>query len=244
MESCDWPSRFLDLKREIFSAITEEHLTASWNDLLHELGERTDRAHPNVLKAAVWLDNLYHVKSGKTPEGVDLSVPLVYADRLQIRHPGDVHPPHDNLSGKWRQHDPYGLEHCLGARSSLETAPTQGTLRVFSDVALSNAYTILHISTPDFPGVASQVTSFKGPTPTPNLYPHLRLEETMTSVAKVNPGDILFWRGDVVHSVETEHSGDEDSADTFRNSTYIASQFQAFLTGENPPDFARATDIK
>jgi hypothetical protein len=41
MQSCDWPSRFLDLKREIVSATTEDRLTASWNDLLNELAQRT-----------------------------------------------------------------------------------------------------------------------------------------------------------------------------------------------------------
>ncbi|KIJ14412.1 hypothetical protein PAXINDRAFT_100134 [Paxillus involutus ATCC 200175] len=273
------------------------------------------RAHPNVLKATVWLNNLYHVKSGKTPEGVDLSVPLVYADRFRIRHPGvqwDANPPHvdggsierwedanfrrcfqDILSGNWRQHDPYGLEHRLDARSSLygrpsqatvfrtfqgwlamsETAPTQGTLRVFPDVALSNAYTILRpffrptvpldsadildaknwkfdISTPDFPGIRSQGTGFEGPMPTPDLHPHMRLEETMTSVPKVNPGDMVFWHCDVVHSVEMEHTGNNDSAvmyipalpKTPQNSTYITKQLQTFLTGENPPDFAKAKE--
>ena len=55
------------------------------------------RAHPNVLKASVWLNNLYRVKSGKTLDGVDLSVPLTYADRFRIRHPGGhwgYFPPH------------------------------------------------------------------------------------------------------------------------------------------------------
>ena len=46
------------------------------------------RAHPNVLRASAWLNNLYRAKSGKTLEGVDLSVPLTYADRFRIRHPG------------------------------------------------------------------------------------------------------------------------------------------------------------
>ena len=46
-----WPSRFLDLKREIVSATTQERLTASWNDLLNELATRTAeiaRAGPDV----------------------------------------------------------------------------------------------------------------------------------------------------------------------------------------------------
>jgi ectoine hydroxylase-related dioxygenase (phytanoyl-CoA dioxygenase family) len=34
----------------------------------------------------------------------------------------------------------------------------------------------------------------------------------MISVPDVNPGDTVFWHCDVVHSVEQEHTGAEDSA--------------------------------
>ena len=47
----EWPSSFLDLKRELVSATTQERLTASWNDLLGELTTRTAeiaQAGPNV----------------------------------------------------------------------------------------------------------------------------------------------------------------------------------------------------
>ncbi|KAF8135193.1 hypothetical protein EV363DRAFT_1322754 [Boletus edulis] len=273
------------------------------------------RAHPNVLKASAWLNNLYYVKSGKTLEGVDLSVPLTYADRFRIRHPGGHwgnFPPHidsgaierwedesfrrcyeDILTGNWRQHDPYELENRLNARISLygrpgqasvfrsfqgwlamsETGPTQGTLRVFPDVQLSNAYVILRpffrptvpedspdildpknwkfdISTADFPGIFPLDRGYKGPLPTPKQHPHLRLEETMTSVPQVYPGDMVFWHCDMVHSVETEHTGSTDSAvmyigavpKTPQNSAYIVKQAQTFLVGQNPPDFAKLTD--
>jgi hypothetical protein len=69
----------------------------------------------------------------------------------------------DILSGDWKKHDPYALSGRLEARSSLygranqatvfrtfqgwlamsETAPTEGTLKVFPDLLLSNAYIIL-----------------------------------------------------------------------------------------------------
>ena len=66
------------------------------------------RAHPNVLKASAWLNNLYHAKSGNTLEGVDLSVPLTYADRFRIRHPGGnwaSFPPHVDGMSPRRIHD-------------------------------------------------------------------------------------------------------------------------------------------
>ncbi|KAG1736520.1 hypothetical protein EDB19DRAFT_1896026 [Suillus lakei] len=263
------------------------------------------RAHPNVLKVSNWINNLYRATTDKKMEGVDLDVPLVYADRVSIRHPGvqwDIHPPHvdggsierwedtnfrrcfaDILSGNWRQHDPYELEGRLDARASLygrpgqaavfrtfqgwlamsKTAPTQGTLKVFPDVLLSNAYTMLRpffrptvpldskdildaknwvfdISTPDFPGIQPHDSGWVGPRPTPDLHPHLRLGDTMTSIPKVNPGDMVFWHCDVVHSVE-EHSGFHDSAavpQTPQNTAYVKKQAETFLAGTNPPDFA------
>jgi hypothetical protein len=153
--------------------------------------------------------------------------------------------------------------------SMSETAPTQGTLRVFPDVKLSNAYIMLRpffrptvpedsadildpknwkfdISTADFPGIshASWGTGYIGPSPTPQLHPHLKLEETMTSVPKVFPGDMVFWHCDAVHSVETEHTGTTDSAvmyipavpKTPHNLAYIAKQAETFIAGQNPPD--------
>jgi hypothetical protein len=40
----------------------------------------------------------------------------------------------------------------------------------------------------------------------------MRLEDSMTSVPKVNPGDGVFWHCDVVHAVEPDHIGKGDSA--------------------------------
>ncbi|KAG6844690.1 hypothetical protein H0H87_004665 [Tephrocybe sp. NHM501043] len=118
---------------------------------------------------------------------------------------------------------------------SSETAPTQGTLRVYPDVLLANSYIILRpffrptasagspefldaqswqfdISSPEFPGIYAKDGGYAGPRPTPELHPHLELEKTMTSVPKVYPGDTVFWHCDVVHAVEEEHTGIGDSA--------------------------------
>ncbi|KAG6853314.1 hypothetical protein C0991_005240 [Blastosporella zonata] len=165
----------------------------------------------------------------------------------------------DILSGNWSSHDPYELNGRLEASSSRygrpnqssvfrtfqgwlamsETAPTQGTLRVFPDVLLANAYLILRpffqptasvdspdflkadnwefdVSSPEFPGIYHRDGGFAGPRPTPELHPHLELEKTMMSVPKVYPGDTVFWHCDVVHSVEEEHTGAGDSAEIRR----------------------------
>ncbi|KAI0045073.1 DUF1479-domain-containing protein [Auriscalpium vulgare] len=269
------------------------------------------RAHPNVLNATTFLNNLYHTKDGKAPDGVDLSAPLSYADRFRIRRPGvawEVHPPHidggaierwedetfrqcfaDILSGDWRKHDAYDLEDRINARSSLygrpgqatvfrtyqgwlalsPTGPRQGTIQFFPDVLLSNAYLILRpffsyrapsaptpasaleasnwtydISTPDFPGIFAVNGGFAGRL-TVKDHPHLRLDTTMTSVPDVGAGDMVFWHCDLVHSVETVHTGAHDSAvmyipavpTTPQNAAYIARQNAAFVAGVTPPDF-------
>ena len=58
------------------------------------------RSHPNILAATAWLSKLYHVQVvdkgnskkneqlANTLEGVDLNVPLMYADRFRIRTAG------------------------------------------------------------------------------------------------------------------------------------------------------------
>ncbi|KAJ7861122.1 hypothetical protein B0H14DRAFT_3863581 [Mycena olivaceomarginata] len=194
----------------------------------------------------------------------------------------------DIVSGQWTKHDPYALEPHLEARTSLyrkpnystsnvfrtfqgwlalsKTAPGQGTLKVFPDVLLSNAYIILRpffrplvpldskeildvdISTPDFPGIICLDSGFGGPKPTTELHPHLLLDATMTSVPAVNPGDTVFWHCDVVHSVEEELTGSEDSAVMYipavpltpANAHYVECQKGNFFKGVPPPDFPTA----
>jgi len=196
----------------------------------------------------------------------------------------------DILSGNWPDHDPYDLEGRINARSSLygrpgqstvfrtyqgwlalsETAPHEGTLKVFPSVILSNSYTIMRpffrfngpdnadleatldpknwvydTSHPDFPGIYSQGPGFTGPRPNTSSHPHLRLDDTMVSVPKVYPGDMVFWHCDVIHSVEVEHVGKEDSCVMYipavpftpANAEYVKRQRETFLKGATPPDF-------
>ncbi|KAF9266404.1 DUF1479-domain-containing protein [Marasmius fiardii PR-910] len=150
------------------------------------------------------------------------------------------------------------------------TGPSRGTLRVFPDVLLSNAYIILRpffrptlspdsnnflkpeswvfdISYPEFPGLFPRDGGFYGPRPTVETHPHMLLEQTMTSVPEVAPGDAVFWHCDVVHAVEPEHHGQEDSAvmyipavpSTPINQAYVEKQRETFLNGVTPPDFPK-----
>lgn len=149
-----------------------------------------------------------------------------------------------------------------------DTKPNEGTLQVFPDIKLSNSYLILRpffrplehpvssnpldpqnwefdISSPDFPGIYPVGEYYLGPRPDTNTHPHLRLDKTMVSVPHVRPGDMMFWHCDLIHAVESEHHGQNDSSvmyipavpATTQNKEYIIRQKQTFLIGKPPPDF-------
>ncbi|PWN53064.1 DUF1479-domain-containing protein [Violaceomyces palustris] len=78
-----------------------------------------------------------------------------------------------------------------------------------------------------------------------STHPHLRLGETMTSIPKVEPGDMVLWHCDQVHSVEARHCGKGDSSvmyipaipTTKVNFDYVLQQSRDFRRGSPPPDF-------
>ncbi|KAJ7018529.1 hypothetical protein C8F04DRAFT_1207065 [Mycena alexandri] len=228
--------------------------------------------HPGIM----WGRHPPHIDGGAIERWEDENFPACFADIL---------------SGEWSKHDPYALEPRLDAQTSLygrpgqstvvrafqgwlaisKTGPGQGTLKVFPDILLSNAYIIMRpffrplvsldskdildaknwafdMSTPDFPGIFIRDNGFWGLRPTTELHPHLLLDATMTSVPAVNPGDTIFWHCDVVHSVEPEHTGSEDSAVMYipavpltpTNARYVERQKDHFLKGVPPPDYATA----
>ncbi|TRM65073.1 hypothetical protein BD626DRAFT_240198 [Schizophyllum amplum] len=154
-----------------------------------------------------------------------------------------------------------------------ETGPHKGTLRVFPDILLSNCYIILRpffkplvdptspdaldaknwafdITSPNFPGIYERDGGYGGPRPTERFHPHLALDKTMISIPDVKPGDAVFWHTDVIHSVEEEHLGNEDSAvmyigavpSTPGNLEYIKRQAERFVNGVAPPDYARTLE--
>ncbi|OQE32550.1 hypothetical protein PENFLA_c001G05318 [Penicillium flavigenum] len=100
------------------------------------------RSHPNMLAAQSWMNQLYRADADQK---IDLSVPLTYCDRVQIRPPGDKHfglPPHVDgggverwedpsynhvyrkiFQGKWREYNPWDLTGRLDANMNMYEAP-------------------------------------------------------------------------------------------------------------------------
>ncbi|KAJ5578830.1 hypothetical protein N7450_007697 [Penicillium hetheringtonii] len=100
------------------------------------------RSHPNMLATQSWMNQLY---SAAPDQKIDLSVPLTYCDRVQIRPPGDRHfglPPHVDgggverwedqaynhvyrkiFQGKWKEYDPWDLTGRLDANMNMYEAP-------------------------------------------------------------------------------------------------------------------------
>ncbi|TFK74767.1 DUF1479-domain-containing protein [Pluteus cervinus] len=149
-----------------------------------------------------------------------------------------------------------------GWTSMSSTGPNEGTLRVLPFLKLSTAYIMLR---PFFRPKSStstsleaddwvldlEATSFPGSQirKTQELndktHPHLRLDKTMVSIPRVEPGDQVFWHCDVVHAVEAQHKGLSDSSVlyipavplTLHNAVYLRDQRINFLSGLPAPDF-------
>lgn len=157
-----------------------------------------------------------------------------------------------------------------GWLSMSETQADEGTLRVLPLLKETTAYIILrpffkpllprsHFSTqqeylhrenwvfdlddPHFPGC----TLGRNIELSDETHPHLRLNETMTSIPKVEPGDMALWHCDLVHAVESQHRGapGKDSSVMYIpaipltkvNFAYVREQRRAFEAGIPPNDF-------
>ncbi|RPD57920.1 DUF1479-domain-containing protein [Lentinus tigrinus ALCF2SS1-7] len=150
------------------------------------------------------------------------------------------------------------------------TGPGEGTLRVLPMLPLATAYVILRpffSLRPELAGGFNDAadipldadawvldldsSAFPGSTPgktqaiTPVTHPHLRIDKTIVSLPRVEPGDQVYWHTDVIHAVETEHNGTEDSSVLYipavplteRNAAYVRDQRDNFLRGLPSPDF-------
>jgi hypothetical protein len=189
------------------------------------------------------------------------------------------------LSGgsAWKQHDAFDVGSRLDAKQDLygtanqctifrpfqgwtslsTTGAGEGTLRLFPDLTLSTAYTILRPFFRPRSGASStsyssqdwvpdlDSTAFPGSIPgntqeyNDDTHPHLKLSETMVPVQTIRPGDQVYWHCDAIHAVENVHGGKTDSSVLYipavpltqQNADYLRDQRIAFQQGIPPPDF-------
>ncbi|TCD69586.1 hypothetical protein EIP91_007008 [Steccherinum ochraceum] len=152
-----------------------------------------------------------------------------------------------------------------GWTSLSATGPREGTLRLLPFLSLSTAYIMLRpffrpklfsrsgqvslaaedwevdLDSTAFPG--SEMGKAQGLSDT--THPHLRLNTSMMSIPRVEPGDQVYWHCDLVHAVEAEHTGAADSSVfyiptiplTAYNFSYLRDQAARFQDGTPPHDF-------
>jgi len=149
-----------------------------------------------------------------------------------------------------------------GWTSLSTTGPGEGTLRLLPMLSLASTYIILRPFFRQKPGVNGSLAfddwelaiddtcfpgSFMAKTQelSETTHPHLRLDKTMISIPKIEPGDQVYWHCGVVHAVEGVHGGDNDSSVfyiptvplTVKNASYLRDQRVNFLLGLPAPDF-------
>mmetsp|Transcript_2363 Transcript_2363/g.4895 ORF Transcript_2363/g.4895 Transcript_2363/m.4895 type:complete len:137 (-) Transcript_2363:529-939(-) len=74
---------------------------------------------------------------------------------------------------------------------------------------------------------------------------HACLLRAKVSIGHVNPGDTVWWHPDIIHAVEQEHLGTNESNVFYigatplcpLNARYLARQRTCFKNGDAPPDF-------
>ncbi|KAF9031696.1 DUF1479-domain-containing protein [Hymenopellis radicata] len=158
----------------------------------------------------------------------------------------------------WRLHDPFDAGKRVGSVQDLYDTPNQCTifrpfqagpffayilLRPFFRPSVSGHLSDweLDLDTTSFPGASIGATQELNA----NTHPHLRLDETMVALPKVQPGDQVYWHCDVVHAVEAARQGKTDSSVlyipavplTLENADYLRDQRIFSEKGFAPPDF-------
>ncbi|KAI0785728.1 hypothetical protein C8Q75DRAFT_774317 [Abortiporus biennis] len=157
-----------------------------------------------------------------------------------------------------------------GWTSLSSTGANEGTLQVLPFLNLATAYIMLRpffrlkpqyqelskipgkvplaadkwevdLDSSSFPG--NQLAKTQSLTET--THPHLRLDKSLVSIPKVEPGDQVYWHCDLVHAVESQHTGVGDSSVfyipavplTVKNAEYLRDQRENFTAGKPAPDF-------
>ncbi|KIK70204.1 hypothetical protein GYMLUDRAFT_213378 [Collybiopsis luxurians FD-317 M1] len=172
--------------------------------------------------------------------------------------------------GKWEEYDAWDMDHrseaivdmyggpgaCSVFRSLQgwlsidDNGPECGTIQLLPDIKLSTAYILLRPFFDSDNKLDMDSTYFYGADPGQGQvvkdvwHPHLQLNKTVVSCPQAAPGDYVFWHCDMVHKVEEEHKGQNDSSVMYipvvplcgYNVGNLIEQRKAFLEGVPPPD--------
>ncbi|WP_175776238.1 DUF1479 domain-containing protein [Burkholderia anthina] len=165
------------------------------------------------------------------------------------------------LAGRWRDYDPFDaafrpeveeipspavcsmFRTFQGWTALTPQGPGDGTLQLIP-VANAMAYVVLRALQDD---VADDDLCGARPGRALSILPewHALLLDALVPIPHMEPGDAVFWHGDVVHAVEDAHRGSGDSNVMYiaaapgcaKNDAYLQRQRLAFLRGDSPPDF-------
>lgn len=165
------------------------------------------------------------------------------------------------LAGDWRAYDPFdaafrpGVEEIpspavcsmfrtfQGWTALTPQGPGDGTLQLIP-VANAMAYVVLRALQDDVP---DDDLCGAQPGRALSVLPawHAPLLAALVPIPPMEPGDAVFWHGDVVHAVEDAHRGTGYSNVMYiasapgcaKNDAYLKRQLPSFLRGESPPDF-------
>ena len=165
------------------------------------------------------------------------------------------------LAGRWRDYDPFDaafrpdveeipspavcsmFRTFQGWTALTPQGPGDGTLQLIP-VSNAMAYVVLRALQDD---VADDDLCGARPGRALSILPewHALLLDALVPIPHMEPGDAVFWHGDVVHAVEDAHRGSGDSNVMYiaaapgcaKNDAYLQRQRLAFLRGDSPPDF-------
>jgi hypothetical protein len=165
------------------------------------------------------------------------------------------------FNGEWRQYDAFDAAYrpqvreirsptvCSmfrtfqGWTALTRQGPGDGTLQL---VPIANAmvYVLLRALQDDVPD-DDLCGAMPGRALSINTEWHGPLQEALTSIPVMQPGDTVFWHCDLIHAVEDAHRGTGYSNVMYiaaapgceKNDEYLKRQLPTFQKGESPPDF-------
>ena len=165
------------------------------------------------------------------------------------------------FSGEWRRYDAFDAAYrpqvreirsptvCSmfrtfqGWTALTRQGPGDGTLQLVP-IADAMVYVLLRALQDDVPD-DDLCGAMPGRALSINTEWHGPLQEALTSIPVMQPGDTVFWHCDAIHAVEDAHRGTGYSNVMYiaaapgceKNDEYLKRQLPAFQKGESPPDF-------